>query len=352
MSASLSTLAEVLAAIRPLDATAAAAARSRLDSLTKPLGSLGRLEDLAVQLSGIAGHPLPRFDRRAVIVMAADHGVNAQGVSAYPREVTGQMLANFVAGGAAINVLARRAGARVVVVDVGVDAPPVPGVLTRKVARGSRDMTQGQALQRDEAERAIAVGIEILNEEHQRGLDVVATGDMGIGNTTVASAITAVMTGSAVVSVVGRGTGIDNATLERKIAVVERAIAVNRPEPSDPLDVLAKVGGLEIAGLVGLILAACSRRLPVVLDGFISGAAALVAAAMHPSVAGLLIAGHRSAEPGHAAALRALGLRPLLELELRLGEGTGAVLAMPLIDAAASVLTEMATFDSAGVSHG
>ncbi|MBI2324738.1 MAG: nicotinate-nucleotide--dimethylbenzimidazole phosphoribosyltransferase [Chloroflexi bacterium] len=341
----------VIARIGRIDDVAARAARERLDALTKPQGSLGRLEELAIQLSAIVGHTTPHTARRAVIVMAADHGVTARGVSAYPREVTGQMVANFVAGGAAINVLARRAGARVVVVDVGVDAPAIPGVLTHKVARGTRDMTEGPALQRHEAERAVAVGIDVFEKEHEQGLDVVATGDMGIGNTTAASAITAVMTGAAASSVVGRGTGIDDATLARKIEIVEHAIALNRPEPWDPLDVLAKVGGLEIAGLVGVILAACAHRVPVLLDGFISGAAALIAARMHPSVTAYLIAAHRSVEPGHEASLRALGLRPLLELELRLGEGTGAVLAIPLLDAAAGVLTDMATFDSARVSR-
>jgi nicotinate-nucleotide--dimethylbenzimidazole phosphoribosyltransferase len=342
---------DVLAQIPPPSGEAAAAARLRLDSLTKPLGSLGRLEDLAVRLCSITGVARPRVDRRAVIVMAADHGVTAHGVSAYPREVTVQMLANFAAGGAAINVLARRASARVVVVDVGVDGPTVPGIVTRKVAHGSRDMTIGPALDRAEVERAIDIGVEILLGECVRGLDLVAAGDMGIGNTTAASAITAVMTGSPVASVTGRGTGIDDLALARKREVIERAIALNDPDPADPLDVLTKVGGLEIAGLVGVILAACSQRIPVILDGFISGAAALIAAALHPSVRHFLIAAHRSAEPGHAAALRALDLRPLLELDLRLGEGTGAVLAMPLIDAAAGVLAEMATFESAGVSR-
>ncbi len=348
----MSALAETLARIEPHDAAAAAAARARLDSLTKPPGSLGQLEDLAVRLAGITGDPLPAVARRAVIVLAADHGVTSQGVSAYPREVTAQMLANFAAGGAAINVLARRAGARVVVVDIGVDAEPVPGVVTQKVMRGTHDMSRGPAMRRDEAERAIEIGIDLLRDEHERGLDVIATGDMGIGNTTASSAITSVLTGSAVRSVTGRGTGLDDAALERKAAVIERALAVNAPDPSDPLDVLAKVGGLEIAGLVGVILAARARRIPVVLDGYISGAAALVAAALHPHVAEGLIAGHRSAEPGHVAALRTLGLRPILELELRLGEGTGAVLAMPLLDAAIAVLREMATFESAGVSRG
>jgi nicotinate-nucleotide--dimethylbenzimidazole phosphoribosyltransferase len=337
--------------IAPVDADAARRARERSDALTKPPGSLGRLEELAAQLCAIAGDTAPRLAHRAVIVMAADHGVTAQGVSAYPREVTAQMLANFVAGGAAINVLARRAGARVAVVDIGVDGRPVPGVLRRRIAPGTRDMTVGPAMSADEARRAVACGIAVLDAERERGLDIVATGDMGIGNTTPASAITAVLTGRDPSSVVGRGTGIDDATLARKIRVVERAIDVNRPDPSDPLDVLAKVGGLEIAGLVGVILGACAHRVPVVLDGFISGAAALSAVRMQPATGGYLIAAHRSAEPGHAAALGTLGLRPLLELELRLGEGTGAALALPLVDAAVAVLAEMATFESAGVSR-
>ena len=347
----MSLLTETLGLIAPPDAGAEAMARARLDSLTKPRGSLGRLEELAVLLAGITGRPAPTFDHRAVIVMAADHGVTAQGVSAYPREVTAQMLANFVAGGAAINVLARRAGARVIVVDIGVDCEPVPGVLDRKVARGTRDMTAGPAMQRPEAERAIDVGIELVREEHDRGLDLVATGDMGIGNTTAASAITAVLTGSPVRAVTGRGTGIGDATLERKIALIDRAIATNQPEPADPVDVLAKVGGYEIAGLVGVILSACALRLPIVLDGFASGAAALVASRLHRYVPRYLIPAHRSAEPGHTSLLDSLGLRPLLELDLRLGEGTGAALAMPLIDAAVAVVRDMATFESAGVSR-
>jgi nicotinate-nucleotide--dimethylbenzimidazole phosphoribosyltransferase len=346
----MNALAETLSRIVPSDRAAGAAARGRLDRLTKPTGSLGRLEELAVRLAEIGGGPVPSLARRAVIVLAADHGVTAQGVSAYPREVTAQMLANFAAGGAAINVLARRAGARVVVVDVGVDADPVAGVVTRKVMRGTRDLSRGPAMSRDEAERAIEIGMDLLREEHERGLDLVATGDMGIGNTTASSAIAAVLTGSPVRAVTGRGTGLDDAALARKAAVIERAIALNAPDPSDPLDVLAKVGGLEIAGLVGVILAARARRVPVVLDGYISGAAALVAAALHPHVAEGLIAAHRSAEPGHVAVLRTLGLDPLLELDLRLGEGTGAALAMPLCDAALRILDEMATFRDANVS--
>lgn len=347
----MSELTETLERIAGPDAGAEAQVRTRLDSLTKPIGSLGRLEDLAVLLAGITAEARPVFERRAVIVMAADHGVTAQGVSAYPREVTAQMLANFVAGGAAINVLARLARARVVVVDMGVDADPVLGVLDRKVARGTRDMTAGPAMRRDEAERAIDVGIQLIRQEHERGLHLVATGDMGIGNTTAAAAITAVLTGSTVRAVTGRGTGIDDATLERKVALIERAIATNRPDPADPVDVLAKIGGYEIAGLVGVILSACALRVPVVLDGFASGAAALVASRLHRSVPGYLIPAHRSAEPGHTSLLGSLGLRPLLELELRLGEGTGAALAMPLIDAAVALVGEMATFESAGVSR-
>ena len=345
-------IGRTIAAIGALDVPAMASARARQLQLTKPPGSLGRLEQLAVQLAGITGDPLPDVSQRAVIVMAADHGVTEEGVSAYPAEVTGQMVANFLAGGAAINVLARAVGARVVVVDIGVRTPlgPHRELLARKIRTGTANFSRGPAMTRGEAERAIEVGIEVVQSESARGLGLVALADMGIGNTSAASAIVACLTGLPVSDVTGRGTGIDDATRVRKTLVIERAIATNRPDPADALDVLAKVGGLEIGGLAGVILGAASLRIPVVLDGFIAGAAALIAARLAPSSIPFLIAGHRSVEPGHRHVLADLGLHPLLDLDLRLGEGTGAALAMHLVDAAARIPREMATFQQAGVT--
>lgn len=345
-------LKQAMESIRPLDEGAMKAARERQDQLTKPTGSLGRLEALAVQLAGITGEVRPRLPRKAVIVMAGDHGVTAEGVSAYPAEVTPQMVLNFVHGGAAINVLSRRAGARVVVVDVGVasELPPSDGLLLRKVAPGTRNMAVGPAMTRKEAIQAIEAGIEVVEGESKKGLDLVATGDMGIGNTTASSAVVAVLTGRPVGEVVGRGTGIDEAGLARKVQVIEKAIDVNRPNRSDALDVLARVGGLEIAGLVGVIIGGAALRVPVVIDGFISGAAALVAASLCPEVKPYLVPSHRSVEVGHRAIFEALGLQPLFDLEMRLGEGTGAAIAMHLIDDALAIQDEMATFAEAGVS--
>ncbi len=341
-----------LPAIPPLDAAAAEAARARQDSLTKPPGSLGRLEALAVQLAAITGQARPSVARKAVIIMAGDHGVAQAGVSAYPSAVTPQMVANFLRGGAAINVLARQAGARVVVVDVGVatELPEHAGLLRHKVALGTRNMMEGPAMTRAQAEAAIVVGLETVAAEIDAGLDLLATGDMGIGNTTASAAIVAAITGAPVGQVTGRGTGVDEAGLARKVAAIETALRVNRPNPADALDVLAKVGGLEIAGLAGVMLGAAARRVPVVIDGFISGAAALMAAGLDPAVTGYLIAAHRSVEIGHRVVLDHLGLAPLFDLDLRLGEGTGAVLAFHLVEAAARLHAEMATFAEAGVS--
>jgi nicotinate-nucleotide--dimethylbenzimidazole phosphoribosyltransferase len=346
------SITEVIAAIPPIDADAQAAARERQAQLTKPPGSLGRLEDLAVQLAGITGQSQPRMERRAIIVMAGDHGVAVQGVSAYPSAVTAQMVLNFLAGGAAINALARHIDARVVVVDIGVASEVTHSrLIARKVAPGTADMTRGPAMTRAQAEQAINVGLAVIAEEVARGLDVVATGEMGIGNTTAASAITAVFTGLPVADLTGYGTGLSEDGRQHKIAMIEAALATNHPDPTDPLDVLAKVGGFEIAGLVGVILGAAAARVPVVIDGFISGAAALVAARLAPPARDYMIAGHRSVERGHAAILAALGLEPLLDLNLRLGEGTGAALAMEIVAAAARAHREMATFAEAEVSN-
>jgi nicotinate-nucleotide--dimethylbenzimidazole phosphoribosyltransferase len=347
-------LAARISQVRPLDRHAMAAARRRQDELTKPPGSLGRLERLAAQLAGITGRRRPRLARKAVVVMVADHGVAAEGVSAYPASVTAQMVGNFARGGAAINVLARRAGARVVVVDVGVAAelPAELPIVHRKLAYGSANITAGPAMSRDQALAAIGVGLEVVEAEIARGLDVVCLGEMGIGNTTAASAIVAAMTGLPVEDVTGRGTGIDDATWRHKLAVVERALRVNRPEPSRPLEVLAKVGGLEIAGLVGVAIGAAAARRPVVVDGFIAAAAMLIATELCPALRGYLIAAHRSAEIGHGATLQRLELEPLFALDLRLGEGSGAALALGVLDAALALLDEMATFAEAGVSGG
>jgi len=339
--------------IPSIDVSSSTQARERQGTLTKPAGSLGLLEDLSIQLAGMTGKARPRFHRKGVIVMAADHGIVKEGVSAYPSEVTAQMVLNFLNNGAAVNVLARQAGAFVKVVDIGVDYDfhGVEGLLHRKIANGSMNMLKGPAMTRTQAEAALQVGIELVQSEINQGLDLVAIGEMGIGNTTASSAITAVLTGLPVEQVTGRGTGIDDAALQKKIQVIQQAIRFNAPDPQDALDVLAKVGGLEIAGLAGVIIGAAARRVPVVVDGFISGTAALVAAKLVPEVKPYLVASHRSVEIGHQAIWNSLGLHPLLDLGLRLGEGTGAVLAFHIIEAATRLLDEMATFDEAGVSN-
>ena len=351
-------------ALGPLDALAMAAAHARLDGLTKPPGSLGRLEGLAITLAGITGRADAPVARRAVIVAAGDHGVAARGVSAYPSEVTAQMVANFVAGGAAISVLAERIGATVIVVDVGV-ASPIPSVpagiaaaaagrgarlISARVRQGTADMTTGPAMTRHEAIEAIGVGLAIAAAQAAEGVEVIAVGEMGIGNTTAASGIVAVLGGLPLELVVGRGTGIDDAGLLRKTEALRTALRVNAPDPADPLGVLAAIGGLEIGCLVGVILGAVAARIPVVLDGFITGAAALVANGLAPSLGPRLVAAHRSVEPGHGVVLDRLGLVPLLDLDLRLGEGTGATLAIELLAAAVAIRDGMATFTGAGVA--
>jgi len=324
----------------------------RQKKLTKPTGSLGRLEDLSVQIASIQGTATPDVTRKAVVVMAGDHGVNVEGVSAYPADVTRQMVLNFLAGGAAINVLARQAGARVCVVDMGVAAefPADSRVINAKVDYGTRNMAKGPAMTRQQAELCVTRGMEVANQEIDRGLDLIATGDMGIGNTTPSSAIAAVFTGEAVEKVTGRGTGVDDRGLAVKIAVIKEAIRVNQPDRNDPLDVLAKVGGFEIGGLAGLIIGAASRSVPIVVDGFISTAAALLAVELAPDVRPYLIAAHRSVEIGQRAMLEKIGVEPLMDFNLRLGEGTGAALAFHVIEASVRLLNEMATFEDAGVS--
>jgi nicotinate-nucleotide--dimethylbenzimidazole phosphoribosyltransferase len=350
---SASPLDDIIAAITPLDAAAVAAACERQETLTKPSGSLGRLEDISVQLAGIAGQcPPPMPEPAAVAVFAADHGVHAQGVSPWPQEVTAQMVANFLASGAAVNAIAAQAGAEVCVVDVGVaaDLPDSAGLLPRKIRPGTADMTAGPAMSRNEARRAVETGIDVARDLVAAGHRCLITGDMGIANTTASAALIAVFTGADAEQVTGRGTGIDDSTWARKVDVVRRALARHDCDPADSLGVLAAVGGLEHAALAGFILGGAAQRVPVVLDGVIACAAALAARAFAPDVAGRLIAGHLSTEPGARRALEVLGLRPLLDLGLRLGEGSGAVLALPVVAAAARVLRDMATFDSAGVS--
>ena len=346
-------LQQVVASIQEPDEDAMAAAKQRQDVLTKPQGSLGRLEELSIRVAGMTGILTPPLARKAVIVMAGDHGVAAEGVSAFPQAVTVQMVANFLAGGAGINVLARHVGARVVVVDIGIngDVPPGEGLLSRKIARGTGNIARGPAMTREQAAQAILTGVEIVREEAARGLDMVATGDMGIANTTPSSAVVAAITARPPADVTGRGTGIDDIAWAHKVQVIERSLAVNRPQGADGLDVLAKVGGFEIGGLAGVVLGAAASRIPVVVDGFISTAGALIATEICPTARHYIIAAHRSVEVGHQVALDRIGVRPLLDLGMRLGEGTGAALAMDIVEAAGKVLAEMATFTNAGVSN-
>jgi nicotinate-nucleotide--dimethylbenzimidazole phosphoribosyltransferase len=339
--------------IPSIDSAAVEAATSRQGTLTKPPLSLGMLEELSIRLAGMTGRLDPPLQDAVVFTLAGDHGVAAEGVSAYPQAVTGQMVQNFLRGGAAVNVIARELGARVVVADLGVAAelPADPAFRSLKVRAGTDNIAQGPAMSRAEALTAIEAGRQLVREQLEAGLDVALTGDMGIANTTPSACLVCHFTGLDAAQVVGRGTGVDDAGLARKVDTVRRALEVNRQAVIEPLGALAALGGFEIAGLVGVILEAASRRRPVVLDGFISTAAALVAVALEPGCRDYLIAGHRSQELGHAAALAGLGLRPLLDLDLRLGEGTGALLALPIVRAAVRVLNEMATFEEAGVSN-
>jgi len=347
-------LKHIIEMIKPLDKETVAEARTRQDMLTKPPGSLGRLEELSIQLAGIQGKPIPLIKHKAIITMAADHGVVAEKIGNWPQEVTAQMVYNFLSSGAGINVLARQVAARVIVVDMGVatNMKSDPKLLSRKVERGTRNMALGPAMTAEQAVQAVETGIDILAAEVARGLDIVGTGDMGIGNTTASSAICAVMTGKLVAEVTGRGTGLTDAQLAHKVEVIERALRVNQPDPTQPLDVLAKVGGFEIGGLAGVMLAAAAHRIPVVIDGFISGAAAMIATALAPEVKSFIIPAHVSAEAGHRLMLDYLGLKPLLDLGMRLGEGTGAALGIFLAETAARILAEMTTFAEAGVSEG
>lgn len=346
-------LTRTIEMIKPLDKEALIKARARQDILTKPQGSLGRLEELSVQLAGIQGKPVPQIKNKAIMVMAGDHGVVAEKVGNWPQEVTAQMVYNFLGGGAGINVIARQAGARVIVVDMGVatELTSSPQLISRKIDFGTRNMALGPAMTAEQAVKSIETGIELVSAEVTKGLDILGTGDMGIGNTTASSAIFAAITGRPVAEITGRGTGLTDEQLAHKVSVINRALEVNQPDPAQPLDVLAKVGGFEIGGLAGVMLAAASNRIPVVIDGFISGAAALIATTLCPALKDYLIAAHLSTEAGHRLLLEHLGLKPLLNLDMRLGEGTGAALGIFLAEAAARVLTEMATFAEVGVSE-
>jgi nicotinate-nucleotide--dimethylbenzimidazole phosphoribosyltransferase len=345
-------LQNITAKIQGLNETSMAAAKARQDTLTKPPGSLGRLEELSIQLAGITGKEIPTIKDKVIITMAGDHGVVEEGVSAFPQEVTPQMVLNFLHGGAAINVLARHVGARITIVDMGVaaDMESHPALVVKKIAYGTANMTRGPAMTREQAEGAILAGVEVVEVEIEKGLDIVGTGDMGIGNTTPSAAIAAVLTGIEPAKLAGRGTGVDDAGLKRKIDAIERALAVNKPNPKDGLDVLSKVGGFEIGGLVGVILGAAANHKPVMVDGFISTAAAMISVTIAPAARPYLISAHRSQEYGHSQMVEWLGLKPLVDLDFRLGEGTGAALGISFAEAACKILAEMATFAEAGVS--
>lgn len=344
-------LEKVLAQIEPLKEGAMAQTQGRLDDLTKPKGSLGVMEQIAKKIAGITGQALPTITKKTCILMAGDHGILEEGFNAYPQEVTAQMIYNFLNGGAAMNVFSRHVGAELLIVDVGVaaDFADHPLLLKRKVAYGTQNMSKGPAMTIAQALRAIETGFEVARNCLSQGSDLLGIGEMGIGNTAASTALLAVFSGEPVENITGRGTGASDALLKQKIDAIERALKVNSPEAAKPLEALAKVGGLEIAGLVGVILAGAAFRVPVVLDGFISGAAALVAAALQPDVKDYLLSSHLSDEPGHQKMLEIIGIPPILFMKMRLGEGTGAALAMNIIEASVKILHEMATFSGAGI---
>lgn len=349
-------LNEVINKIEKIDYSLAKETQKRLDNLTKPQGSLGRLEDLAKQVIEITRIKNPKLKNKVIFTIAGDHGVTEEGISAFPKEVTAQMVYNFLRGGAGINVLAQHIGARVVVVDMGVaenikcQTLKIKDFRNKKIAFGTKNMTKGPAMTKDEAIKSLKAGIEVFEEELKRGIDIVGTGDMGIGNTTPSSAIATAVIGKPIEELTGRGTGIDEKTFVHKIEVIKKAFEVNKPNSQDAIDILSKVGGFEIGGVAGVILAAANRKVPVVIDGFISGAAALIAYQLQPKVKEYLIAAHCSVEKGHRVILKYLGLKPLLDLNLRLGEGTGSALGIGIVEAAVKILTQMATFQDASVS--
>jgi len=350
----MNLLQKTMTGITPTDSRTRIKARARLEQLTMPYWALGRLMDLAEELAGMTGSMKPPVARKTVVTMAGDHGITARGVSKYPAEVTLQMVHNFVNGGAGINALARLAGARVVVIDMGVagdlgDLVQAGKIISKRIGAGTQDMSSGPAMTREEAVRCLEAGIEAAAELGPT-TDIFGTGEMGIGNTSPSSAIISVFSRRPVAEVAGRGTGVDDETLAQKISTIEKAIRINQPDYSDPIDVLAKVGGFEIGGLAGLILGAAAMKKPVLVDGFISTAGALIATRLSPLCCDYIIASHRSMEQGHRLALQTLGKVPLLDLDLRLGEGTGAALAMNLVEAAVRILTEVSTFEEAAVS--
>ena len=344
----------ILESVKNTNGKFADEAQTRLDSLTKPQGSLGRLEEFAKQLVAITGNLMPELDKKVVFTFAGDHGVADEGVSAFPKEVTPQMVMNFVNGGAGINVLARHAGAEVVAVDIGVDFDfgglDKPGFVSKKVMSGTKNMRKGPAMTREETEKCLQVGIDLASEYAGKGYRIFGTGEMGIANTTPSSAITAVLTDESVEDITGRGTGINDDAWKNKVQVIKDSIAVNSPDASDPIDVLSKIGGTEIAGIAGLIIGAAANNVPVVVDGFISTAGALIAYMIEPKTRDYMFAAHRSQEIGHKAMLDKIGLRPILDLDMRLGEGTGAALAMLVIEAGLKIYKEMATFEEAAVA--
>jgi nicotinate-nucleotide--dimethylbenzimidazole phosphoribosyltransferase len=349
---------EAKARIKPVDANLMNQAQDKLDKLTKPRQSLGRLEDFAKRIAGITGNLKPSLENKVIFTMAGDHGVAGEGVSLFPKEVTGQMIYNFLTQGAGVNVLARHVGARVVVVDMGVATKiqkskcKMQNFIDKKINFGTKNIVKEPAMTKDEARRSIAAGIEVFRQEHRtRKIDIVGVGDMGIANTTSSSAITSCVTGAEVDAVTGRGTGIDDERLKMKVETIKKALQLNKPDSKDPIDVLAKVGGFEIGGLAGVILGAASERVPVVIDGFITAAAALIATELAPLSKEYIFASHNSVEKGHRIALEWMGLEPMFDLKMRLGEGTGACLGIGLIEASVRILTEMATFDDAGVSR-
>jgi nicotinate-nucleotide--dimethylbenzimidazole phosphoribosyltransferase len=348
----MTLLETTLSRITPVNVNLLQQTQSRLDNKTKPPGSLGRLEEFARKIVTISGQAVPDLSKKVIFTFAGDHGVVEEGVSAFPKEVTPQMVFNFLRGGAGVNVLARHAGVEVRIVDVGVDFDfeSCPGLIHKKVARGTRNLAKEPAMTRQEALQALSVGIELADQCKTEGIGLVGTGDMGIGNTTPSSAIIAAIGLFAPEQVTHRGTGINDQALQIKINAIRRGLELNRPDSADPLDVLTKVGGLEIAAIAGLVLGCAANRIPVVIDGFISTAGALIASELHPSLHEYLFAAHESVEVGHRFMLERIGSRPILDLDLRLGEGTGAALAMHLIEAGVKILLEMATFEQAGVS--
>ncbi len=349
----MNKLNEIIKKIDEIDFSKENKIQKRLDNLTKPQGSLGGLEDLAKQIVLITNKDNPSLDNKVIFTLAGDHGIADEGVSAFPKEVTAQMVYNFIKGGAGINVLARHIGARVIVVDMGIasDLEFDDGVVIKKINYGTKNMIKGPAMTRDEAVRAIENGIVVFEDEFLNGVDIVGTGDMGIGNTTASSAIASVITGKPVEDMTGRGTGIDSKSLSMKIELIKKAIDVNKPNSEDAIDVLSKVGGFEIGGLAGVMLAAAARKVPIVIDGFISAAASLIAFKLEPKVKDYMISAHCSVEKGHKTVLDYLGLSPLLDFNLRLGEGSGAALAITIAEASVKILTQMATFKDAEVSE-